>query len=376
MLRVAVITSVHPRFDVRIFHRECKTLVGAGYHVTLIAPGTDSKVVDGVELRGVPGVARRLSRMSLTVWRVYREAANLNADVYHFHDPELIPVGLLLRLRGKTVIYDAHEDLPLDIASSGKYYLPRWARGAIARVAEAVETAACRWFSAVVAATPAIGTRLRPYSREVVVIQNFPRRGELLGSGSGQPWSERELAVAYVGCLSPERGLFEMISAIGLVAERLHVSLKLAGQYDPPWARDRARSLSGWRFVDELGFLDRPAVAHLLSRVRAGLVLFHSEPSHVEAQPNKLFEYMCAGIPVIASDFPLWREIVQGADCGLLVDPRDPQAIAQAIEYVLTHSKEAECMGRRGREAVECRYNWENEEAKLLGLYQRVARSR
>jgi glycosyltransferase involved in cell wall biosynthesis len=130
---------------------------------------------------------------------------------------------------------------------------------------------------------------------------------------------------------------------------------------------------TGWDRVVEHGQLSRSAVAELLQGVQAGLVLFHPEPNHVEAQPNKLFEYMSAGIPVIASDFPLWRDLIERECCGLAVDPLDEAAIASAIEYVLTHPDEAEAMGRRGRLAVERTYNWQPQAHKLLDLYARIA---
>jgi glycosyltransferase involved in cell wall biosynthesis len=121
--------------------------------------------------------------------------------------------------------------------------------------------------------------------------------------------------------------------------------------------------------VQYLGMLDRPSVANLLSRVRLGLMVLQAEPNFVKAMPIKLFEYMAAGIPVIASDFPLWRQIISEAECGLLVDPHDPQAIAHAMEYLLSHDAEAEAMGRRGRKAACELYNWNSEEGVLLKFY-------
>ena len=104
--------------------------------------------------------------------------------------------------------------------------------------------------------------------------------------------------------------------------------------------------------------------------------MFRPAPNNIEAQPNKLFEYMAAGIPVVASDFALWRAIVDDTGCGLLADPCDPNAIATAVAYLLSHDREAEAMGRRGREAVARRYNWSAEEPKLLHLYADLARER
>jgi glycosyltransferase involved in cell wall biosynthesis len=116
----------------------------------------------------------------------------------------------------------------------------------------------------------------------------------------------------------------------------------------------------------------REQVAALLGRVQAGLVLFHPAPNNVRAQPNKLFEYMSAGVPVIASDFPLWREVVEGEGCGLLVDPFNAVEVAEAVAHILGHPEEAEAMGRRGRAAVEQRFNWAREEATLVRLYRDV----
>ena len=104
----------------------------------------------------------------------------------------------------------------------------------------------------------------------------------------------------------------------------------------------------------------------------AGLLFFHPEPNHVDAQPNKMFEYMSAGLPVLASDFPLWREVLVGTGAGRCADPLDPAAIGRAIESLLADPQAAQVMGRRGREAVMTRYQWTFEERKLLALYREL----
>jgi glycosyltransferase involved in cell wall biosynthesis len=286
--------------------------------------------------------------------------------VYHFHDPELIPAALLLKAKGEKVIYDIHEDVPRQILF--KFYLPCWARRPISWLAERTENAACRCFSGLVAATPAIAERFKRLNGSTVVIHNFPRVRELLPSVV-RPWNQRASSVAYIGGMFPNRGIREVIAAMDLLPERLNSTLKLAGWFNPASLQDEVARLPGWRKVEFLGLLDRAGVAKTLGCVQAGLIPFPPDPNTLRSMPHKLFEYMSAGIPVIASDLPLWREIVGGAGCGLLVDPLNPQAIADAITHVLNHPEQAEAMGRRGREAVENYYNWETEERKLLRFY-------
>jgi glycosyltransferase involved in cell wall biosynthesis len=129
-------------------------------------------------------------------------------------------------------------------------------------------------------------------------------------------------------------------------------------------------SLPGWKYVDFHGFLDRDAVVEQLNRSQVGLVLFHPVPNHVNSQPNKLFEYMISGIPILASDFPLWKQFVDEPGTGLTVDPLDPSAIAEAIIRILTHPQEAEEMGNTGRALALTRYIWSQEAEKLVNFYR------
>lgn len=372
--KVVHLTSVHGALDARVFYKECKTLAAADYDVTVIAPqGGDATqqghgIRNGVRIRGVPKPRTRLERMTRTVWQLYREACAENASICHLHDPELIPVGLLLRLRGKRVIYDVHEDLPKQILD--KDWIPkslrRWAAGG-ARLAEAVAAWA---FHGIVAATPAIARRFPAH--KTALVQNFAIPNELLPLNP-TPYRARPAKVIYVGGMTATRGIREMVRAIGLVPASLSARLVLVGTFSPPSLEDEVRSLAGWERVEFAGWQDRRGVAELLGQARAGLVVLYPTPKYLEAWPIKLFEYMSAGLPVIASNFPLLREIIEEAKCGLLVDPLDPAAIAQAIQWLLEHPEEAEAMGRRGQEAVKYRYNWDAESRKLLALYERLS---
>jgi len=366
-VRVCHLTSVHIPLDTRIFEKECQSLVAAGYDVHLVAPATESTRMRGVTIAAVPRARGRISRALVTTTRVLVQALRARAHIYHFHDPELIPVGVVLRMLGKHVVYDAHEDVPADILD--KPYLPRWLKAGLARVMDVVERVGTSTLSRVVAATPAIARRF-PTAR-CVVVQNFPVSTEF-GPVAGSPYARRGPVVAYVGLINEIRGTIEMVRAIAEVCAHQDARLVLGGRFEPPAFGAQARALDGWRHVEYRGELSRARVVEMLAEARLGLVLFHPRPNHLESQPNKLFEYMAAGLPVVASSFPLWKEIVEGSRCGLVVDPLDPHATANAIRWLLAHPDEAEAMGARGRQAVQERFNWRREEATLLDCYAQL----
>jgi len=355
--------------DARILYKECKALAKAGHDVTLVARHERDETIDGVKVKALRTPKGRLKRWTAMIWRVYREAARQNADLYHFHDPELIPVGVWLSLRGQRVIYDAHEDFPNTFPY--KSYLPACARKLLGWLAGQVEMIAVPRFAGVVAATPTIAKRFYSQNANTVVVRNFPVLEEF-ARRPGLGWDERPPLIVYVGSMFQERGFREAIAATALLPAQLNARLAFAGPFTPE-LREEIIRLPGSERAELLGILGRNEVATLLGRARVGLVLLHPVPNFVNALPVKLFEYMCAGVPVIASDFPLWREIVEGCGCGLLVDPLDRKDIARALEYLLTHSEKAQEMGARGRAAVEARYNWNSEERQLLALYNSPA---
>jgi glycosyltransferase involved in cell wall biosynthesis len=368
--KVCVLTSVHPALDVRIFHKECRSLSRAGYPVTLIAPIDQSPNIEGIQLRCFPKYSGRVKRFFKGLPTMYRAAKEEDADVYHFHDPELIPVGLLLRANGKQVIYDVHEDLPKTI--SYKSYIPKWLKWPLQATLKLFEEWAARFMSGVIAATKPIAARFSK-ARSVTVVHNYPLLEEF-EAVDVNPETDRSKYVAYVGArITRGRGAVEMVQAMGLLPSSLNVQLKLAGAFDPPGLPESLSALPGWERIAYLGVLGRIELARMLQHARAGLVLLHPEPNYLNAQPVKLFEYMGAGIPVIASDFPVWRNVIESAECGLLVDPLDPAAIANAIDYLWSHPAEAAEMGRRGRAAVKARYNWSIEEQHLLRFYGGIA---
>ena len=364
--KICILTSVHSPRDVRIFHKEATSLAAAGYEVSIVAPHDQDEKVDAVQLKAVPAARGRLERMTRTAWRVYKAGVRQRACVYHLHDPELIPAGLLLKSQGRCVVYDVHEDLPRDILD--KDWIARWLRRPVAWVAGHFEVGLTSFFDAVVAATPSIARRFPKEHTET--IQNYPNAQELAVPGAA--YADRSFLLAYVGGVSKIRGARQVVEAMEFLPTELRARCAIAGNWDPPELQHELASLTGWGFVDNLGWRSRAEVAGLLSRARIGILMFQPVANHTESLPTKLFEYMSAGIPVIASDFPLWKGIINSAGCGLVVDPSNPRAIAEAASWLFQHPDEAEQMGRRGAAAIEARYTWAAEQTKLLALYSRL----
>jgi glycosyltransferase involved in cell wall biosynthesis len=363
--KICHLTSVHPYDDTRIYIKECSTLVKVGYETHLVAPDAPNEVREKIHLHSVPqSKNNRLQRMTNTVWNVYQQAIEIDADIYHFHDPELIPVGLILKTRGKKVIYDVHEDVPRQILS--KSYIPKIFRSLISRAIESLENFASKYFDGIIAATPFICDRFSKIGWHVANINNFPILNEL--NIAENNWGQKKRAVCYVGGIGYERGIFEMVAAIG----KTETCLLLAGKFTQLEQRDKAIEMSGWTNVQELGYLNRNQIAQTLAQSMGGLVVLHPIANYLDALPVKMFEYMCAGIPVIASNFPLWKKIIEENQCGICVDAVNPEEIASAITWIVDNPEQAHLMGQNGLRAVQEKYNWGNEEKKLCAFYHEI----
>jgi glycosyltransferase involved in cell wall biosynthesis len=368
--RVAHLSIAHAADDTRIFHKQCRSLAGAGYEVHLITARPAAAIEAGVRLHCLapnskPGALPRRPRL---LYRSLVRAWRLRAGIYHLHDPHLIPVGLALSLSGARVVYDVHEDHP-GWARVKYRARPRWGRTA-GLLWTLLEALARRWLDCFVCANEAIASRF-PHGRTIVV-HNFPRAGDFPDPGA-LPYDRRPPAVLFVGVQSAGRGFWEAVRAMELVPETLGAHLRLVGRVIPPGLLDEVVGHPGWQRVQYSPWQPRDVVMHELGRARIGLVAPHPLPNQTSCLgSNKLFEYMAAGLPVIVSDMPGWRWITDELGCGIAVDALDPAALASAIEYLLTHPHEAEEMGRRGRKAVETRYNWNAEVDRLLALYREL----
>ena len=362
-IKVCHITTLHPAKDTRIFHKQCVSLAANGFDVKLIVANQQSEICQEVEIINIEIPKSRRERMLKASKIVMQKALEIDAAVYQFHDPELLPVGLKLVQQGKIVVYDAHEDVPIQMLN--KPWIPKLIRPISSKAFKKYENRIASKLSAVVVASPSMIARFKSVNDNTMDICNFP----ILSEFSETPdWNEREDAACYVGRIDAARGIHTMMEAIQQSQSKFH----LAGWFGSDELKMEVENSEGWKHTVFHGMQDRMGVQNVLAKSKIGLVTLKPLPNYKLALAVKMFEYMGAGIPIIASNFELWKDIVETNKCGMIVDPENATEIAEAIQYLLQHPSIAEEMGKNGKAAVQEIYNWKTQEEKLIGLYEQL----
>jgi glycosyltransferase involved in cell wall biosynthesis len=358
--KVCILTSSHKANDERIFYKQAKSIAGAGYDTVVVAAHPADEALDGIRIKAVPKARTNIGRLFVTPLHILAAGIREKADVYHFHDPELLPAGLVLRLLGRKVIYDAHEYYKMKVLSKDR--VPAWLRNPAAYVFDILETLAARTFSGVIVTDRVTEGKFKGMA---IVVSNPPYKS----NASRQP-KEKDGAFkcVYIGGLERDRGLFKMVEAMEHVDGR--VRLVLAGRISDGDLNEIKR-LKGYSRVDYMGLIPWAKVLELLPDCDLGLLLLQPVPGYFYHGENsiKLFEYMMAGMPVLGSNFVNLERIIKEAGCGSTVDPTDPREIAKQIMYFADNPEVCRTMGENGIRAVLEKYNWENEAEKLLALY-------
>jgi glycosyltransferase involved in cell wall biosynthesis len=365
-IKVCHFSSVHKDNDIRIYAKECLSLAGAGYDTILIA--CDGQQTSGsVKLIKVKEEGSRFKRIFLRSYRVYKTAKLIKADVYHFHDPELLPYGIILKYTTNSkIIYDSHECYPEDLLN--KDWLPKFARIIIAKIYTYLEDFSSRKLDLVIAATPYIAKRFENVAKNLVTINNYPKIEEFnIPATTGE--SQRD-GVCYVGAITIIRGIMPFLDSLDFIDS--NVKIYIAGSFADNNTKKLVYSHKNWRKVEFHGQVSRIEIHEIFAKSFAGIVNFQKAPNHEYSQPNKLFEYMEAGIPVIGSNFKLWKEIIETTNCGLTVQPDSPLDIGNAINKLHNDKDLSKKMGAAGVNAIRDRFSWEHEKEILINAYKKI----
>lgn len=366
MNKICHLTSVHPIDDIRIFYKECTSLAANGFDVTLIACGDSAfeEVKNGVKRisLNIP-VKNRLQRIIKRSKAVYNKALEVNADIYHFHDPELLFIGYLLRRKGKIVIFDAHEDFPKQILQ--KTYIPKIFRLIVSKMASVIDRLFPRKLSLIISVVPSIHNKYLRYGCKSIEVRNYP----ILHERTIPKWEERKKTICYAGGITELRGIGTLLDTI----VNTKYTINLAGAFSDEHYESKVKNHPGWKQVKYHGFVSQNELSKIYNTSKIGIGLFHPAPNHTDGITTKLYEYMYAGLPVIISEsVKSNKEVVEKHKCGIVVNTFNKKEIVNAIELLMNNDRLAQEMGENGSYAVKALYCWENEEKKLIEMYNKL----
>lgn len=376
-MKVVHLSSVHSVYDTRITYKYGRSLARRGIdtHIVMLWRGEkvpkDIKAVKNLSVHFVANdiPSSRLARSTIGSLRVVLQARSLGADIYHLHDPELLPWARMFLPYPSRVVYDMHENLPLSIED--KLWIPRLFRSNSARIVSLLEA----WLLANLNVVFAESSYQKwyPMLKRVRVVLNYPIFKEL---PNASPNSDRFL-IGYVGGVTKSRGGLAMLEAVSKLQKRgWRVGLRCVGPIDDEFQRElndyiRDESVEDVHFY---GRMPLPAALKVLEECSVGIALLARTGNYEESIPTKILEYMGMGLPVISSDFPLYRQIVRGSDCGLTVEPTSSE-LEKALEWMIVNPSKRLEMSANGRTAVEQQYSWENEFEKIIECYREMMES-
>ena len=367
MINICHVTTVHSRYDVRIFEKECISLAELGYNVTLIVNDQEADEVRNkvniFSLKQSP--QNRFDRATRIVNLAFRKAVEVDADIYHLHDPELLRIAKKICSQGKKVIYDSHEFTAMQILT--KPYLPKIVRGLLSKMYRFYETGVLNAISGLVMPCSYNG---KDYFDKVhkpkTVIGNYPRLAlsERYPDGSVKAGNGK---ACYVGGMNASRGLFHMVRGTYLAGRKLVLIGEISDNL-----KAELEQMPEFSCVEALGKLPHDVALERVAECSVGLSLLQDEGQYAKLDnlPTKLYEYMSLGIPAVVSNFPYYCKVLQCYKFGIAVDPSDDYAIAEAINQMTDDAYLRTEMISEGKRAIREEMNWEADAKKLDEFYK------
>lgn len=362
-MKIFHITSVHPRYDTRIFLKECSSLAGAGYDVSLIVcdgygdeEKNNVKIIDAGNCHNLKRIKRMINGPDFIDKVLKNKIENYSNTIIHFHDPELLFLGKKYAKKGCKVIYDSHENVPGQILS--KPYIKPVFRKIISNIIGMLEAECVSKLSSVISVTDDNTTRLQKYNNNAYLVRNFP----ILSMFDSVDFEQKKECFLYAGGITAIRGVRE-------IAEAAFNTKTNVNFYGPCESDDLKKQIEN-EYTQLAGNIKQNELYKINMKSTVGFILFYKVPNHMVCSPNKLFEYMASGMAVIASDIPMWKEIIEKYQCGICVDPTDVDQICDAMKFMKNNPDKVREMGENGRKSVFEHFSWENESKVLLECYK------
>lgn len=363
-MKVAHLTNVHRRFDTRIFLKECVSAAQNKFDTFLIvADGLGDEESEGVKIIDVgKQPSNRLKRFVTTSRKIYKKALEIDCDIYHFHDPELLFVGYLLKRKGKIVIYDIHENVSEQILC--KKYIPgKITRLIFSKLYRSIETFFGRKLDAFVTVTEGVARHLN--HKNIHVVRNVPILS-IIDSIYPQKSKNKDFTIIYPGSITRNRGIFDLIEALYYLKNK--AVLHLYGNWYSEAFKEECENHPGWKYVSYMGVVSPKEVFIQIKKSDLGVHLVHDITNFEDSLPVKVYEFMACNIPCIVSDTKTHRELL--GDYVYYATPKNARDIAAKIEDIINNESERHNTIVSARKFVENDNSWEKEKNKLISLYE------
>lgn len=360
-MKICHISTAHKNNDDRIFYKECVSLATVGYDVTLIAVGK-SDTNQNVKRIGLPQLSR-WKRFLFARHLAYKLATQVDADVYHLHDPELLLLVRKFKRKGKQVVFDSHEDYYQQIKI--KKYIPLLFRDIIAELFRSYQKYISQFLDGFI--FPAENNSL-DVQLPITIVNNAPIIGNCSISDNYSPLEQRGDVICYVGGISEDRGIIWLIKAAFLA----DVKLILAGSFSSNELKNKIMNMPEYACVDYRGIIDYKDIGSIYMESKIGMAVLNNVGQYGTGNnfAIKVMEYCQYGLAVMLNKTPYHQAMIEKYHFGICVeDPTNTKEYAAMIRGLLNSPKLLKDMGKNGREMVEKEFNWNNEFAKLRDLY-------
>ncbi|MBS1637641.1 MAG: glycosyltransferase [Bacteroidetes bacterium] len=371
MIKVCHFSSVHILHDPRVLYRECMSLASHGYDVSLVIQADKAEVMNGVKIVPLRKTKSRLRRMFLLSWSAFFKAMAVKADIYHFHDPELIPHGLLMRLLGKKVVFDVHENVHQQIRD--KDWLPM--RNLVAVCYRLFDRLASKAFYLVLA-EHSYEAYYAQYKADAITVYNYPDISFFKSYINTRRYDLPDNEIFYSGGVFYNRGFDVIMKALAILKKRgFTFFFHCAGKYTNEYMQDLQAQPAYQEVKDRVkfyGYLPLTEGYAIAKRCKIGLAILRPVENYKRSYSTKNFEYMAIGLPTVTSNFELYTRIYDKYSCGLCVDPVNETELADAMERILTDKELAKVFSETGVKVSEATFNWDTEFLKITDLYTRI----
>jgi glycosyltransferase involved in cell wall biosynthesis len=369
-IKICHVISGYFRNDPRVFQRQCKSIIKAEYEVSILTnDGGSNEILDDIYIYSCGRFWKnRIKIILFAKHQFFKKAIEIDADIYQLHSPELISLGLELKRRGKIIIYDAHEDLPKHILE--KDWIPSFLRKPISLIIDAYMKRALKKYDEIISPHSHVVDYLVNVNKNVTLITNFAKFDSSLNYDLSH-YLSRENSICYSGTVYLHSNQEFILDAISNIE---NLKYQIVGFID----KNHKKQLSERKGFEKLLFLDRipwEELNNFYSKSLIGMVIIDYKQNLGNKKGtyavNKMFEYMQAGLPIICSDYDLWKDVVNKYKCGICVEPQNTRQIEDAIRYLIGNKEKAYEMGQNGRKGVREEYNWSTQEREYLKIFRK-----